>query len=309
MDVTPSASTRPVHRSVWRPPNADAGNRAFLPTCRRPARSTGDSLLEGSGKRRAEWQFGLGIQHEILPRVSAEVTYNRRKYMNLTVTDQLGVGCDRFNGAQALQTCLDAQRNYTSGEYDFFTVVAPANPGLPGGGGYTVRGIANQKPTFPVGRPSAVTIMQELDYSWNGVDTNFTWRGPHGIRLNGGTSTGRAVRDQCGTELGAPNIKAADGNSPACNPYQRWDTNVRGTRLLHDSEGGCSRQHRVSMAARSRENCPLERAEGNGDLGAEQRLSRDAAVHGRAGGAGRVLYAAGDDRHGHELPGQPARSG
>src|SRR6185503_9048293 len=88
-------------------------------------------------------------------------------------------------------------------------------PGLPGGGGYTVRGIANQKPTFPVGRPSAVTIMQELDYSWNGVDTNFTWRGPHGIRMNGGTSTGRARRDQCGTERGAPNIKAADGNSPA----------------------------------------------------------------------------------------------
>jgi hypothetical protein len=189
----------------------------------------GDTLLDGRGKRRAEWQFGLGIQHEILPRLSAEVTFNRRKYMNLTVTDQLGVGCDRFNGAQSLQTCLDAQRNYTSGEYDFFTVVAPANPGLPGGGGYTVRGVANQKPTFPTGRPSAVTIMQELDYSWNGVDTNFTWRGPHGIRLNGGTSTGRARRDQCGTELGAPNIKAADGNSPACNPYTRFDTNVRGT--------------------------------------------------------------------------------
>jgi len=116
----------------------------------------GNSLLDGSGKRRAEWQFGLGIQHEILPRLSAEVTYNRRKYSNLTVTDPLGVGCDRFNGAQALQTCLDAQRNYVSGEYDFFRVVAPANPGLPGGGGYTVRGIANQKPTFPVGRPSAV---------------------------------------------------------------------------------------------------------------------------------------------------------
>jgi hypothetical protein len=100
--------------------------------------------------------------------------------------------------------------------------VAPANPGLPGGGGYTVRGIANPNLTFPVGRPSAVTIMQELEYYWNGVDTNFTWRGPRGLRLNGGTSTGRARRDQCGTELGAPNIKAAEGNSPACNPYQRW---------------------------------------------------------------------------------------
>ena len=40
----------------------------------------GDTLLDGWGKRRSEWQFGLGIQHEILPRLSAEVTYNRRRY-------------------------------------------------------------------------------------------------------------------------------------------------------------------------------------------------------------------------------------
>ena len=98
----------------------------------------GDTLLEGSGKRRAEWQFGLGVQHEILPRLSAEVTYNRRKYSNLTVSDQLGVGCDRYNSAVDLQTCLDAQRNYQSDTFDFFHVVAPSNPGLPGGGGYTV---------------------------------------------------------------------------------------------------------------------------------------------------------------------------
>ena len=102
--------------------------------------------------------------------------------------------------------------NYTSGQYDFFTVVAPSNPGLPGGGGYTVRGVANPKPTFPTGQPSAVTIMQELDYYWNGVDTNFTWRGPHGIRLNGGTSTARRARpvlDQCGTELDAAKRQGA----------------------------------------------------------------------------------------------------
>jgi len=47
------------------------------------------------------------------------------------------------------------------------------------------------------------------------------------------------VRDQCATELNGPSylvagaltqaVKARDGNSPACRPYQRWDTNVRGT--------------------------------------------------------------------------------
>jgi hypothetical protein len=32
------------------------------------------------------------------------------------------------------------------------------------------------------------------------VDTNFTWRAPRGLRINGGTSTGRAVRDLCRAE-------------------------------------------------------------------------------------------------------------
>jgi hypothetical protein len=46
-------------------------------------------LISGWGKRRYEWQIGIGVQHEILPRLSGEVTYNRRLYRNLTVQDQL----------------------------------------------------------------------------------------------------------------------------------------------------------------------------------------------------------------------------
>ena len=59
----------------------------------------GDTLLDGWGKRQGEWQFGLGVQQEILPRLSVEVTYNRRRYVNLVTTDTLGVGCDRYNGS------------------------------------------------------------------------------------------------------------------------------------------------------------------------------------------------------------------
>jgi hypothetical protein len=51
-------------------------------------------LMRGWGKRRYEWQFGLGVQHEVLPRMSLEVTYNRRKYGNLTDTDTVAQGCD-----------------------------------------------------------------------------------------------------------------------------------------------------------------------------------------------------------------------
>jgi hypothetical protein len=194
----------------------------------------GESLLDGWGRRRSEWQFGIGIQHEVLPRLSAEVTYNRKSYANLTATDQLGIGCDRFGGAQEVRACQDGYLNFTSPNYGFFSAVAPTHPGLPGGGGYVIRGLANPNAALPLSPGSAVTIMNELAYVSNFVDTNFVWRGTdrfglRGLRVNGGTTTGRAVRDECYTMLDGPNVRQHDGTTPSCNPYTRWETNVRGT--------------------------------------------------------------------------------
>jgi len=193
-----------------------------------------NSLLDGWGKRRSEWQYSIGIQHELLPRFSAEFTYNRRNYSNLTVTDQLGIGCDRFNGAQETTACQNGYLNFSATNYGFFNAVAPSNPGLPGGGGYVIRGLSNQNATLPVSPGSAVTFMDVLSYKSNFFDTNFVWRGTEkfglrGLRINGGTTTGRAVRDQCGAMLDGPDVRQHDGTTPACNPYTRWETNIRGT--------------------------------------------------------------------------------
>ena len=97
-----------------------------------------------------------------------------------------------------------------------------------------IRGLANPNATLPVGRPSAVTIMEDLAYTSNFFDTNFVWRGTNrwhlgGLRVNGGTTTGRAVRDQCSSMLDGPDVQQHDGVTPSCNPYTRWKTNVRGT--------------------------------------------------------------------------------
>jgi hypothetical protein len=111
--------------------------------------SSGDNLISGWGKRRYEWQIGIGVQHEILPRLSGEVTYNRRLYRNLTVQDQLGLGCDRYNGATDHDACVNAMLAYSSPTYDFYTVKAPTDPRLPGGGGYTIIGNADQRVAIP----------------------------------------------------------------------------------------------------------------------------------------------------------------
>ena len=42
------------------------------------------NVISGWGKREYDWQFGLGIQQEVLPRVSVEVTYNRRWFGNFS---------------------------------------------------------------------------------------------------------------------------------------------------------------------------------------------------------------------------------
>jgi carboxypeptidase family protein len=199
----------------------------------------GDSLVSGWGKRQYEWQLGIGIQHEILPRLSGEVTYNKRLYRNLQSTDQLGLGCDRFNGAVDHDACVDNLLNYSSPTYDFYTVKAPTDPRLPGGGGYTITGLNDQRINIPGtclsgGVPTvcrAVTIDPNLNYSWQGVDTNFVWRGPKGIRINGGTSTGRTSRDRCAALVDAPNVRGRESNpyEAGCRAHTIWESRINGT--------------------------------------------------------------------------------
>jgi hypothetical protein len=190
----------------------------------------GDSLVDGWGRRRGEWQFDVGIQQEILPRLSAEFIYHRRNYTNIVTSDQLQIGCDRYNGPEDVRACQDGVLNYTSQSYDFFTVTAPLDPRLPGGGGYKVLGVYDSKRTLPVGTPTVQTYMDERKYTWNGFDTNFTWRGPQGILAMAGTSTGRTQRDTCYAELDAPNVRGREGHEAeaGCRSLMPFQTSVKG---------------------------------------------------------------------------------
>ena len=68
-------------------------------------------------------------------------------------------------------------------------------------------------------------------YTWHGVDTNFIWQGPWGIRVNGGTSTFRANRDTCLTMLDAPNVRGREGNEfeAGCRTEVPWQTRLTGS--------------------------------------------------------------------------------
>ena len=213
----------------------------------------GKNLMSGWGVRQYEWQMSLGIQHELLPRLSAEVTYNRRSQGNQTITDLIGSGCDLYaSDANPVNPdqCMDDLLNFKSPYYDFYGVVAPVDQRLPGGGGYTVAGIATAKQTCttvgangactqvgyvtpPAGQGvNAITLAGDRrhDY-WSGVDTNFVLRARGGLRVSGGTSTGRRVDNTCRLLVNDPpgGQVIEVGGERTCEAVRPFQTNLRGT--------------------------------------------------------------------------------
>jgi len=249
-------ATNPIGVNTSQCGATDEGGRVIIPQrvldyCA----AYGESLLSGWDKRRYEWQLGIGVQHEILPRLSGEVTYNRRTYHNLTMSDVLGRGCDQFNGTLPYNECVQSTLNYVNPSYDFYSLRAPVDPRLPGGGGYLITGMSTPKcgappPAAPIAgcatgpdtgvTSTAQTYQTALEYSYNGVDTNFVWRGPRGLRINGGSSTYRPNQNSCASlvDWGTPidntfsgPLKGREGAPylDGCNNESPWQTRVNGT--------------------------------------------------------------------------------
>ena len=78
----------------------------------RPSTNFEPGTLDGWGVRPGDWQMGVSVQHEVLPRTSVEVGYARRWWQNFAdVTDNLAlstadydpfsvVGADRSAAAE-----------------------------------------------------------------------------------------------------------------------------------------------------------------------------------------------------------------
>lgn len=135
--------------------------------------------LTGWGKRNYNWEVSAGVQQQLVPRVSADLTYFRRWYGNFVIVDDLAVGPNDF---------------------DPYTITAPKDPRLPGGGGYAVPGFDIKPAKFGVPAQPYVTLSSKYgnqqDY-WDGVDATVNARPRPGMFFQGGVSTGRRVEDNC----------------------------------------------------------------------------------------------------------------
>ena len=168
------------------------------------------AILEGWGVRPSDNQYSVAVQREIVPRISAEFSYHLRTFSGFTVTDNRALG---------------------PGDYDQFTITAPSDPRLPGGGGYPVTAIAAKR---IIASDNYVTFASDYGSQsqyWHGFDINLNARLSNGLRLQGGTSTGRGVRDNCDITAALPETLITLGTYQrvdSCHVTEPFLTQVRG---------------------------------------------------------------------------------
>jgi len=145
----------------------------------RPAEQYDPDLLRGFGHRMTNWEFSAGIQHELRRGIAVDVAYFRRIWGNFQVTDNLALGPEDFTP---------------------FSLTVPADPRLPGNGGYSVTGLYNVKPEKFGLQQNFNTLSDKYGKQiehWDGVDVNVTTRLQNGLMFQGGISSGRTLEDNC----------------------------------------------------------------------------------------------------------------
>src|SRR5580765_8582270 len=170
-------------------------------------------ILQGWGVRPYDWQFGVGVQQQLLPRVSLDVSYNRRWFGNFFVVDN------------TLTTAAD---------YTAWHLTAPQNPNLPSAGN-TATYYAITQAAADRGAQNLQTF--ETDYApartqyWHGMTTSLNARLRDGITLQAGTSTGRGVQDTCALVNALPEtlvVLGVNQQLASCHVAEPWTTSVRG---------------------------------------------------------------------------------
>jgi hypothetical protein len=132
-----------------------------------------------TGLRPWDTQVGLAVQQQLANRVSVEVQYNKRWFYGQYVTRNLAV---------------------QPSDWTQYSITAPVDPRLPGGGGNVIAGLYDINPTlfgqvnYQVQAASNYGVHSQY---WDGVDVNFSVRPVHGVMFQGGTSTGQTVQDFC----------------------------------------------------------------------------------------------------------------
>jgi hypothetical protein len=186
--LNPAAQTNAAGRIVCGAfSNANFGTSRFSSTI-------DPGILNGWGVRPSDWDLNVAVQRQVRPGMSVEVTYVQRWFQGFLVTDNLAT---------------------PASAYSQFSVAAPLDTRLPGGGGNTVTGLYNVDPSFFGLTNNYVTNANNYGTQYahsQSVDVAFTSRLSERLTIQGGVSGGYQESDSC-------QIRAALPETAPLNPF------------------------------------------------------------------------------------------
>ena len=186
--------------------NANFGTPVFASTL-------DPDLLSGWSVRAGDWQYGVSVQQEVLPRVAVEVGYQRRWLVNFTATD---------NRARAPE------------DHTEFGVTIPADPRLPNGGGGVLTGLYNVTQAASVrlndNFETLASNFADRTQATNSFNMNVTARARNGLTLQGGFNTAKTDADYCELRERLPEQTTGGANptNPWCNTSTGFVTRFTG---------------------------------------------------------------------------------
>ena len=134
------------------------------------------AIMDGWGARPWNWEFSMGVQHEVVPRVSASIAYFRRIQGNFYVMDNEAYGPNDFTE---------------------FSVTAPTNSRLENSG-QSVGGFLD-----PIAIRAPQNVVKDASQfgkqkgHWNGFDFSADARLRNNLYVQGGAGVGRTMSDVC----------------------------------------------------------------------------------------------------------------
>ena len=146
------------------------------------------AIVSGWGVRPSDWQLAAWIEQALGARASLSLTYTRRWFQGFFAVDNLSLEPPDLTP---------------------FSLIAPADPRLPGGGGYLVTGLYDVVPE-KAGQVDNFIANSSKYGSWtqyfNGVDLTLNIRAAKALVVAAGTSTGQTVADNCGVRQNLPEL-------------------------------------------------------------------------------------------------------
>jgi len=168
------------------------------------------ALMNGWGIRPNDWQIGASVQQQVLPKISVEFGYFWRWLGNFTATDNTAVSATDFTP---------------------FSITAPVDPRLPGGGGYAISGLYDVNLNKFGQNSNNITDAANFGAQYqryHGMLINVSARASKGLTFQGGINSGSTAQDNCAVRAVLPELVTVGGVNPITSPLSPYCHNEPG---------------------------------------------------------------------------------